>query len=88
MNYQHYEWQHLGTEDVIEVTLDKQANVRLMDPHNFNRYHRNESYISFGGVPLKTVTTFTPPNPGHWHLVVDLEGFSEGVKVGVRVIRG
>ncbi|MBA3891687.1 MAG: DUF1883 domain-containing protein, partial [Gemmatimonadaceae bacterium] len=30
--------------DIIEVSLDKQANVRLLDEHNFSRFQRGASY--------------------------------------------
>ena len=35
MNFLHYEFD-LSAGDVVEVTLDKQANVRLLDGVNFS----------------------------------------------------
>jgi hypothetical protein len=37
MNYLHYDLQ-LGQNDVVIVTLDKQANVQLMDSSNYDNY--------------------------------------------------
>ena len=42
MNFLHYDLQ-LGSNDVVEVTLDKQVNVRLLDDINFLNYKRTRS---------------------------------------------
>lgn len=86
MKFMHYEWYDLGPEDIIEVTLDKQANVRLVDSTNFDRYKRGDSYDFRGGTQVKTPAHLSPPHRGHWHLVIDLEGYVGSVNVGVRVI--
>lgn len=39
MNYLHYDL-HLDPGEIVEVTLDKQANVRLLDEANFSNYKR------------------------------------------------
>jgi hypothetical protein len=39
MNYLHYEFD-VEPQDVIEVTLDKQANVRLLDDTNYALYRQ------------------------------------------------
>ncbi|ENG8423084.1 DUF1883 domain-containing protein, partial [Klebsiella pneumoniae] len=39
MNFLHYNL-NLTSGNVVEVTLDKQANVRLMDDINFTKYKK------------------------------------------------
>ena len=84
MNSLHYEWRNIGSDDVIEVTLDHHANVRLMDDANFQRYQRGEEYEFKGGDPPKSPALISPPLRGHWHLIVDLQGYVGTVNVGVR----
>ena len=48
MNYLHYELE-LTPGDVVEVTLDKQANVRLLDEMNFSNYKRGERHTYYRG---------------------------------------
>ena len=86
MKYMHYEWNNIGPEDVIEITLDKQANIRLLDDTNFHRYHRGDSYDFRGGTQVKSPAHISPPTRGHWHIVVDLQGFVGSVNVGIRVL--
>jgi hypothetical protein len=86
MNYLHYEWYDIGPDDLIEVTLDKQANVRLMDTDNFQSYHRSGQYRYFGGLQVRSPERYRPPSFGHWHLVIDLGGAAGTVNAGVRLL--
>ena len=42
MNHLHYEFD-LTADDVVEVTLDKQANVRLLDSANYSLYQQGSN---------------------------------------------
>ena len=84
MNCLHYEWRNIGPEDIIEVTLDHHANIRLMDDANYHRYHKGDEYDFKGGIPIISPAHISPPQRGHWHLIVDLEGYVGTVNVGVR----
>lgn len=86
MKFMHYEWSDIGPEDVIEITLSKQANVRLLDDANYHRYRRGASYNFKGGTQVETPAHLSPPHQGHWHLVVDLKGYAGSVAVDVRLI--
>ena len=48
MTYLHYQLD-LEPDEVVEVTLDKQANVRLLDEANFSSYRRGQRHIYHGG---------------------------------------
>lgn len=87
MNFLHYEMQ-LSSGDVVEVKLDKQANVRLLDDSNFSNYQRGERHSYFGGLAKKSPVHLRPPHAGHWHVVIDLGGYSGTINASVRTIRG
>ena len=85
MNFLHSEFT-IGPEDTVEVTLDKQANVRMMDDANFNRYKRGEQHTYHGGLITKSPYRVSPPSHGHWNVVVDLGGYGGTVQSSVRVL--
>ena len=87
MNFLNYDLQ-LSSGDVVEVTLDKQANVRLLDDTNYSYYQRGERHTYYGGLATKSPTHLRPPHSGHWHVVIDLGGYAGTVNASVRVIRG
>lgn len=87
MNYLHYELD-LRPGDVVEVTLDKQANVRLLDASNYSRYKRGERHTYHGGLAKQSPVRLSPPHAGKWHLVIDLGGYAGTVHAGVRTLSG
>jgi len=87
MNYLHYNLD-LQSGQSVEVTLDKQANVRLLDDLNYSKYRRNEKHRYYGGRATKSPVRLSPPHAGHWHLIVDLGGGAGTVKASVRIIKG
>lgn len=87
MNFLHYEFD-LSSDDTVEVTLDKQANVRLMDSLNFSLYRDGKQHRYFGGLVTKSPFNLSAPHAGHWHLVVDLGGFAGSVRASARVLKG
>lgn len=87
MNFLHYELQ-LSSDDVVEVTLDKQANVRLLDDINFSHYQKGERHTYHdGGLAKVSPVHLRPPHAGRWHVVIDLGGFAGTVRASVRTIR-
>lgn len=86
MTYLHYEFD-LGVDDAVEVTLDKQANVRLLDPDNFARYSQGQRHHYFGGLAEESPVIIDAPHPGHWHVVVDLGGYAGSVRAAARVLK-
>ena len=84
MNYLRYEID-AGPNNVIQVTLDKRANVRLMDYSNFNNYSNGRQYRFYGGLATVSPFNIRPPSQGHWYVVIDLGGYSGSVQASVRV---
>ena len=75
MNFLHYEFD-LSAADAIEVTLDKQANVRILDDANFSLYKSGERHRYFGGLAKESPVQIPAPRAGHWHVVIDLGGYA------------
>jgi hypothetical protein len=74
----------LGT--IAEVTLDRAANVLLMDPTNYNAYQQGQAYQYYGGHATVSPFRLMVPSPGIWHVVVDLGGGPGEVKASLRLI--
>lgn len=87
MNYLHYEFD-LGPEDSVEVSLDGQANVRLMDDANYALYQQGQRHRYSGGLAKTSPVQIPAPRPGHWHLVVDLGGYAGTVRANARILQG
>lgn len=86
MNYLHQDFD-AGPKDVIEVTLDGQANVMLMDSPNYAAYKRGQNFKYYGGLATVSPFRLEPPHQAHWNLVIDLGGYAGHVKAGVRILQ-
>jgi len=87
MNFLHYEFD-LSSDDIVEVTLDKQANVRLLDNTNFSLYKDGKQHRYHGGLAKTSPVTLAAPYAGHWHVVIDLGGYAGTVRASARVLLG
>jgi len=86
MNYLHYSLD-LSPGEVVEVTLDKRANVRLLDESNFSLYRDGKRHAYLGGFAKQSPARIAPPRPGRWHLVIDLGGYPGTVNASVRTLK-
>jgi len=86
MNFLHYDLQ-LQSGDVVEVTLDKQANVQLMDDTNFSNYKRGQRFQYYGGLAKQSPFRITAPRSGHWNVVIDLGGYPGSVRASVKTLQ-
>jgi len=79
----HYIKYEFDTEpgDLIRIKLNIPANVRLLDPDNYEKYANGQSHNYHGGHATKSPVTLKPPHPGHWYLVIDLGGFGGHLRV-------
>ncbi len=78
----------VGPDDVVEVTLNGQANVMLLDPINYEHYRKAEKFRYHGGLATISPMQLIPPHQGRWHVVVDLGGRAGRVRAGIRVLAG
>ena len=76
----------LGSDDAVEVWLDKQANVRMLDEFNFQLFCRRQEHIWYGGWATASPVLLQPPNAGHWHVVIDLGGYAGTVSALAYVV--
>jgi hypothetical protein len=85
MDFLHYEVD-AGPSNIVEVTLDKQANVKLLDSINFQNYRSGREHRYHGGLVKVSPLRLAPPCHGHWHVVIDLGGYTGSVRASVRVL--
>lgn len=89
MNFTHYDLGSLSGGEIIEVTLSgTEANVRLMDSSNFQSYRSGRRHKYFGGHATKSPVRLQIPHSGHWHVAVDLGGYTGSVRSSIRVLPG
>ena len=70
---------------VIQVTLDRQANVLLLDPSDYNCFRAGRSFHYRGGWSTRSPYSLTVPHAGYWYVVVDPQG--SAVRYSVRVLQ-
>jgi hypothetical protein len=87
MNYLHYEFD-AGAGDIIEVTLDRAANVQLLDPANYENYKNGHGYRYHGGYATTSPVRLAVPRAGTWHVVIDLGGGAGRVRAAARLVSG
>lgn len=85
MNYVHYKVT-LGPQKVVQVSLNRQAYVRLMDTSNYNRYVMRKAYEYTGGLAETSPINMIPPHHDTWHVVVDLNGKAGQLKAKIKII--
>jgi hypothetical protein len=85
MNFLHTDFTG-GSENVVVVTLDRQANVMLLDDLAFSAYRSGRRFAYHGGWATQSPVQLRPPSHGHWHVVVDLGGRGGQVRAGIRVV--
>lgn len=88
MNFSRYDFGYVEKGKIVEVTLDTQANVRLLDSSNFNAYQKGRQYKFCGGRATKSPVKLEVPYSAHWYLVIDLGGYSGRVKHSARILGG
>ena len=77
----------LDCGEAAVISLDKQANVLLMDDANFSAYRAGRSYRYFGGLAKRSPVRLVAPHTGHWNVVVDLGGYAGSVRAGISFSR-
>ena len=86
MKYLHWDFQ-AADRSAIVVTLDKQANVLLMDSNNFEHFRNGRQYRYQGGLAQQSPVWLHPPHAGRWHVVVNLGGYRGQVRASARLVQ-
>lgn len=71
---------------VVEVTLDRQANVQLLDPSNYAKFQRGQAYRYQGGLATQSPVHLRVPHTGTWHIVIDRGSAGGQIGYSIRVI--
>ncbi len=88
MQYSYYDLGQLDSGKIVEVTLTKAANVRLMDSSNYSNYKYGKRHNYYGGYVKQSPYRITVPHSGHWYVTIDLGGYSGSLRHSVRVLSG
>lgn len=86
MRFLHYQFS-AGPSDRIVVTLDKQANVLLLDDANFQAYRQGRRYRYYGGWVKRSPFHLRPPYFAHWNVVINLGGRAGRVNASCRLVQ-
>jgi len=85
MHHVKYDLGQVKRGSTVVVTLDKQANVLLMDSSNYSNYAGDRRHQYFGGLVKKSPTSIPVPRDGHWYVAIDLGGGAGRIRSSVRV---
>ncbi len=89
MQFVHHNLGHLSGGEIVEITLrGNAANVQLMDSSNFSAYKSRRRCRYTGGHYTYSPVRLKIPRSGHWHVAVDLGGYSGKVGSSARVLPG
>ena len=72
--------------EIVEITLTRGANVRLMDSSNFSNYKNGRRHRYIGGLAKRSPLRLQIPGSGHWHVAVDMQGLRGSTRASVRVL--
>lgn len=87
MRFQKYDLGHIEAGRTVMVALQgNEANVKLLDPTNFNSYQAGRRHWFYGGHYKRSPVSIRVPRAGTWYLTVDLGGHSGSVRSSVRVV--
>jgi hypothetical protein len=86
MNFLHNDLGVLDGNELVEISLSKAANVKLMDTSNFQNYRSGRRHEYFGGYVTQSPYRLPVPRSGHWHVAIDLGGYGGTIRAGVRVL--
>ncbi|MGV3612243.1 MAG: DUF1883 domain-containing protein [Fluviicola sp.] len=87
MKFQQYDLGQLNKGETVEITLEgNAANVKLMNPSNFQSYKNDRDHKYYGGYITQSPYRIFVPYSGHWIITIDLGGYAGNVSSVVRVI--
>ena len=88
MNFLQYDLGNRKSGEVVEVSLTKGANVRLMTSSEFSNYRNGRKHRYIGGLAKRSPVRLQISSSGHWYVVVDMQGLQGGTNASVRVLPG
>lgn len=73
--------------DIVEVTLDAQAQVELLDQANFDRFRRGQDRRGVIVAARTSPVRMTAPRAGRWFVVIHLAGRAGTISASCRVLQ-
>lgn len=86
VTYVHNDLGQRSRGDVVEVTLTRAANVRLLDSSNWQKYKNGKDHRYHGGYSKESPARIVVPSSGRWHVVVDMQGLKGTTHATIKVI--
>lgn len=78
---------NLQKGEIVQVVLKgNSANVRLMNPSNFQNYKNGRKHSYYGGLATKSPVNLPIPSSGRWYVTIDMQGLRGTVQSSVRVL--
>lgn len=78
---------YLYGSEIVEVTLDKAANVCLLDSNNFYKYKSGYDFNYRGGYVKVSPYRIAVPYPGKWFVTIDLGEYGGNIRYSINVIK-
>lgn len=88
MKFLQYDLGHRSAGEIVEVTLTRGANVRLMTSSEFSNYRNGRRHRFIGGLAKRSPINLKIPNSGRWIVAVDMQGLKGSTNASVRVKPG
>ena len=88
VNFLKYDLGSLQRGEIVEITLTRSANVRLMSSSDFSNYKNGRRHRYIGGLARQSPVRLQIPNSGHWFVAVDMQGLQGSTSASVRVVPG
>jgi Domain of unknown function (DUF1883) len=85
-DFLHRDLGHLSQGSVIEVVIDKQANVVLLDDSNFRAYQSGGRFDGYGGWYERSPIRIAVPHAGRWNVAIDLGNTEGQIRAAVNVL--
>src|SRR5436190_9142655 len=88
LNFLQYDLGNCQRGEIVEVTLTRGANVRLMTSSDFSSYKNGRRHRYIGGLAKQSPIRLQISNSGHWYVAVDMQGLQGSTQASVRKLPG
>jgi hypothetical protein len=88
LNFLQFDLGNCSRGEIVEVTLTRGANVRLMTASDFSNYKSGRRHRYIGGLAKQSPVRLQITNSGHWYVAVDMQGLSGSTNASVRKLPG
>ena len=88
MNFLQYDLGSCQRGEIVEVTLTRGANVRLMTSSDFSNYKNRRQHRYIGGLAKQSPIRLQITSSGHWYVAVDMQNLQGSTQASVRKLPG